>query len=498
MLRFVRQLKAAGVRPQIVWIDGTSAKPPGLELLLDLERLTLRRLRPCGSDPVATSAFDEFTAPQGTPDMVVDFTDADPAGLPPKAVSKPKCWLRPLFDGRAGENAALDAILQGRMPLIEIRDELSNAVIDRGVASSEDAVGLGGAFEAVMARILTLVNATLHGAQRLAPPQMSAAADSPPRSPAGFVGRGLALGVAQALYRLCCYPAHWHVGWRYTDDDGIWARGDLSGASFSKMPDPGHRFFADPFAATWQGKTFVFVEDLDHRVGKGVISAQQFGDAGPSGPMTPVLEEPWHLSYPFLIEHAGALWMIPESTANRDVAIYRSVRFPDQWERHATLLSGLEAADVTIIRHGGRFYLFAATRDGWGGYSDTLSIFHADDLFGPWRPHAANPILVDRTAARPAGAFAHKGGVLWRPVQDCTDGYGSALGLAEIIELSPTAFRQTVRHVIRPGPRWPGRKLHTLNRCGRLEVIDGSVYRPKLQAAAKLLEAASARSVAGG
>ncbi len=28
--------------------------------------------------------------------------------------------------------------------------------------------------------------------------------------------------------------------------------------------------------------------------------------------------------------------------------------------------------------------------------------------------------------------------------------------------------------VLRPGPLWPGRRLHTLNRAGRLECIDGS------------------------
>jgi hypothetical protein len=65
-------------------------------------------------------------------------------------------------------------------------------------------------------------------------------------------------------------------------------------------------------------------------------------------------------------------------------------------------------------------------------------------------------------------------------VQDCSHGYGSALGLAEITELSPTSFKQAVRHTLRPGGRWPGRKLHTLNRCGRLEVIDGTRVQPKL------------------
>ena len=143
-------------------------------------------------------------------------------------------------------------------------------------------------------------------------------------------------------------------------------------------------------------RTFVFFEDLDHRVGKGIISAVEFDGAGPVGDVIPVLEEAWHLSYPFLIEHDEQLWMIPESSANRDVALYRCVRFPDKWERHCTLLSGLELGDATITQHNGLYYLFGAWRDGGGGYSDTLAIYYARDLMGPWLPHESNPVLIDQ------------------------------------------------------------------------------------------------------
>ena len=61
-------------------------------------------------------------------------------------------------------------------------------------------------------------------------------------------------------------------------------------------------------------------------------------------------------------------------------------------------------------------------------------------------------------------------------------GLGAALGLAEVLELSPATYRQAVRHVLKPGPLWTGRKLHTLNRCGQLEVIDGSRVQPKTTA----------------
>jgi hypothetical protein len=458
----------------ISWIRTGVPRPAGLEALFALERMVLRRGRPGGADAISREDLSAPRRDERDPYIVIDFTNAerDPA-------SSARLHLRPLYNGKAGEDAALAAILAGDLPVIEIREEVSGAILDRGRPSAETAQGLSGALDAVMARTMTLLNAVLAGRPRW--PQKTAGFDrGNPRSPASYVLTGMTGAITKMIYRLCCYAPHWHIGWRFTEDAGIWTLRDLSGTPFQILPDPGHRFFADPFAVNWQGRTFVFFEDLDHRVGKGTISAIEFNDAGPTGGVIPVLEERWHLSYPFMIEHAGALWMIPESSENREVALYRCIDFPNRWERHATLLSDLELGDATVVRHLGRYYLFGTTRDGGGGYSDTLSIFHAEDLFGPWLPHAGNPVMVNRSSARPAGNFVTINGQLWRPVQDCSNGYGAALGLAEIDELSPTSFRQTVRHTLRPGIRWPGRKLHTLNRSGRLEVIDGSRIQPKL------------------
>lgn len=459
---------------QVTWVKTDAPRPKGLEALFELERIVLRKGRRCGADAVSKNDLGAPPRNDPKPDITIDFTGnaRDPA-------ASPRLYLRPLYNGVAGEDAILAAILAGDLPAIEIRDEISGAILEAGQPSAEVADGLSGALDTVMARTMTLLKAVVSGRARCSQWTIKGFEGKPPRSPVSYVLRGLAGAIAKEIYRLCCHAPHWHIGWRYTDDAGIWTSRDLSGLPWRIIPDAGHRFYADPFPVTWQGRTFVFFEDLDHRVGKGTISTIEFDGKGPKGPAMPVLEEPWHLSYPFLVEHDGELWMIPESSANRDVALYRCIEFPNRWERHTTLLSGLELADATIVRHNELNYLFGATRDGAGGYSDTLSIFHASHLFGPWLPHTGNPIVVDRTSARPAGNFVTIGGQLWRPVQDCTGGYGTALGLAEIAELSPTTFKQTVRHILRPGSRWPGRKLHTLNRCGRLEVIDGSRIQPK-------------------
>ena len=83
-------------------------------------------------------------------------------------------------------------------------------------------------------------------------------------------------------------------------------------------------------------------------------------------------------------------------------------------------------------------------------------------------------MLVDIATARSAGRVVERAGKLIRPFQDCEAGYGAALGLAEIMQLDDESFEQRVLTVLKPGPLWPGRRLHTLNRAGRLECIDGS------------------------
>jgi hypothetical protein len=95
-------------------------------------------------------------------------------------------------------------------------------------------------------------------------------------------------------------------------------------------------------------------------------------------------------------------------------------------------------------------------------------------------PHPANPILIDAASARPAGNLVQRNGRLWRPVQDCRNGYGRAIGLAEVTRLDAEGFDQVVRTILRPGREWPGRRLHTLNRAGHLECIDGSATSHRL------------------
>ncbi|MDR3376735.1 MAG: hypothetical protein P4L98_23700 [Ancalomicrobiaceae bacterium] len=251
--------------------------------------------------------------------------------------------------------------------------------------------------------------------------------------------------------------------------------GTFAGPPFRSVRDPGLHWYADPFILEWQGQTHVLVEDFDTGRGQACISALQFSDDGPTGVVRPVLQEPWHLSFPFPIVHDGVLYMVPESTARREVTLYRCIAFPDRWEPVATLLSNVCASDTSIIQRGERWWMFSTIEDGRGGWSDMLAIHSAPTLFGPWTPHRDIPLLVDVGAARPAGRPWMREGRLFRSVQDCTSIYGGGIDIVEVTRLDDEGYEQIVRAKLRSGPAWPGRRLHTLDRVGRLEVIDGVV-----------------------
>ncbi len=86
------------------------------------------------------------------------------------------------------------------------------------------AAGLSGGLETVMARTMTMLAAVLSGRPRIVP-QLVYPSSRPSKKPAEYVLRGVAGSIAREIYRLCCYAPHWHVGWRYTDDAGVWRAG---------------------------------------------------------------------------------------------------------------------------------------------------------------------------------------------------------------------------------------------------------------------------------
>ena len=237
---------------------------------------------------------------------------------------------------------------------------------------------------------------------------------------------------------------------------------------------PKDRFWADPFPIKIKDTHFLFMEEFVYQSSKGHISVIQMNASGVLKPAT-VLERTYHLSYPCLVEWKRELFMIPETSENKTVEIYRCKDFPGEWEPAAVLLEGFSAVDPTVFFWGGQWWLFLSTKP-FGTSSNIypeLRIFWADSLMGPWRPHRQNPLKLDVRSSRPAGPiFAHHGKI-YRPSQDCSKRYGYAISINEVMILNRREYSE--RPIAWIGPTWAPDLLgtHHLASYNDLVVVDG-------------------------
>jgi len=280
--------------------------------------------------------------------------------------------------------------------------------------------------------------------------------------------------------------------WRREDAWFLAYRLKSGDAEFRFLFGGPERFFADPCAVRYGGDDLVFCEDYDYRRGRGGISVSRLQPDGTLSVPSPVLQRPYHLSYPFVFESDGSWWMVPETSENRTVELYRAVEFPSRWTLEATLLHDVFAADATLF-HQGRWWMFVNLGEFESSTWDELSIFVADDLTGPWRPHPKNPVKRDLRSSRSAGRLFRRGDQLVRPAQVCSPEYGTAVRFCIVDELSEEEFSEHEAELIEPSLIPGAVGLHTWSETENLQVIDARFHRAWLEPARFARQAGAAR-----
>jgi hypothetical protein len=253
----------------------------------------------------------------------------------------------------------------------------------------------------------------------------------------------------------------------------------LSWDHFTPLMPPSDRIWADPFVWMHADHYFIFFEERLYSSDRGHIACLTLDGRWNQLAKSTVLERPYHLSYPFVFEYQGQLYMIPETEKNRGVELYRCTEFPIRWMFVKTLLTDIKAVDATLLEAQGKWWLFANIREG-GTTWDTLHLFFADDLLSDqWISHPRNPIVKDIRSARPAGRiFSHDGDFI-RPSQDCSVRYGYAINFNRISVLTESDYAESCERSLQPPAGKNILATHTWNEAGGLTVIDALLRRPK-------------------
>jgi hypothetical protein len=250
---------------------------------------------------------------------------------------------------------------------------------------------------------------------------------------------------------------------------------------FKRINPPKDRFWADPFVLERNAKHYIFFEELIYKNGRGNISVIELDEKGNYSEPQLVLEKEYHLSYPFIIEDKGDLWMIPETAENNQIELYKCEEFPLKWNLEKVLLENVVAVDSTILLHNGVYWLFCNVRENEGAStSNELFLYYADSLVtSKWTAHTQNPIVSDVRYSRPAGKIFEYNGNLIRPSQNCAKHYGHGMQLQLIKTLTKENYQEVNLQSIYPNWSKDIQSTHTLNHSGKLTVIDALIKRRK-------------------
>lgn len=197
-----------------------------------------------------------------------------------------------------------------------------------------------------------------------------------------------------------------------------------------------------------------------------------------------VLEEPHHLSFPYVFRYAGEYYMIPDKWSREQTApvdLYRADPFPAEWTHVARL--------VTPDRPTHDFVAFQWRDRWWGiaGDGSDLAGFHSDSLErDSWNPHPENPVVTGRRrGARPAGRPLVRSDHVELFVQDCTSQYGKRVRGFQIRRLSQSEYDDVeckCSPVLEPADErfgWNSGRMHHVDPWytgeGWLCAVDGNV-----------------------
>lgn len=258
-----------------------------------------------------------------------------------------------------------------------------------------------------------------------------------------------------------------------------WSIGIYTGKTIFDLKDPGSginpvlspeditdfdtNLVADPFmirkSDTWHMFFEAEVKTEQGNTGKIGLASSSDGFNWKYEKM--VLEEPFHLSYPYVFEHNNQIYMIPETRANRSIRLYRATDFPYKWTLEKEMLKGRRYADNSLFYYNGLWWMFTDAGN------HTLRLYYTDKILGKWKEHKKSPILKKKpSAARPGGRVVIVDGSPVRFAQDAYPVYGSQVWGFKIIELTQKTYEEIpieTQIIKGSGSGWNGLGMHTVD-----------------------------------
>ncbi|KAL8233686.1 hypothetical protein R6Q59_019786 [Mikania micrantha] len=230
-------------------------------------------------------------------------------------------------------------------------------------------------------------------------------------------------------------------------------------------------FVADPFLYVQGDVLYLFFETKNSITMQGDIGVARSTDNGASWePMGVVLDEEWHLSYPYVFDYNNQIYMMPEGSKKGDLRLYRAVEFPLKWKLEKIILKR-PLIDSVIIEYQSRYWLFGSDHSRIStNKNGELEIWYSNTPFGPWKQHKKNPVYNTnkQSGARNGGRPFVYNGNMYRLGQDDGETYGRRVRVFRIEVLTPYKYKEVevdlgIVNPTKGRNAWNGARSHHLD-----------------------------------
>lgn len=248
----------------------------------------------------------------------------------------------------------------------------------------------------------------------------------------------------------------WFIAWRRIGDE-----------SYNLVDNPCGFWLADPLVYEDEDSAWLFVEAFDVKEGYGKLAVLPFDD-GAFGDFELILDSGSHLSYPFVFNHGGKRYMIPESSAAAEMALYVADDFPFGWRKLATLLEGPYVDTSVYGDTAGRVWGCSYHVEAREFIRFTLDM-DSFALTVEKRTYDSDGLL------RPGGRVFRENAERFFPTQNNRYFYGQSLLLRDLS--SERVVREILPADVKTADGRAFRRLHTYSRTASFEAVDLSDYR---------------------
>ena len=259
-----------------------------------------------------------------------------------------------------------------------------------------------------------------------------------------------------------------------------------AGTPYRCVPYKKDYWYADPLTFEYGGKHYLFTEAYDRKKALGSIAVSVIDERGHISKPRIIIRENYHMSYPYVFLWNGGIYMIPETSSNMTINLYRCVEFPLKWKLEAQMRIDEVFVDADVFVMGDnelcllgsavnrtdplkvRYSRYRITKNG-----TEYSCRHEAYGTSGWNYYdrnAGKPVIIGGTEYMPSQESSETDYGIKINFRKIKDGYSVASGAASSITLDNACFAAGIHRRNMIG-------VHTYSRIGKFEIIDLRYYK---------------------